>query len=74
MKARFSVVICTYNYAHLLPDALRTLGAQTCSDFEVLIVDDGSTDATANIAASVDARVTVLRRAHEGIGPSRNYA
>ena len=47
---KLSVVVCTYNYAHLLPDTLRTLAAQTVSDFELLIVDDGSTDNTEEIA------------------------
>ena len=43
---KFTVVITTYNYAHLLPDALRSLAVQTLPDFELLIVDDGSTDNT----------------------------
>lgn len=46
---KFSVVITTYNYAHLLPDALRSLAAQTLPDFELLIVDDGSTDNTEEV-------------------------
>ena len=46
---KFSVIICTYNYAHLLPDTLRTLRAQTIQDFELLVVDDGSTDNTEEV-------------------------
>jgi glycosyltransferase involved in cell wall biosynthesis len=50
IKMRFSVVICTYNYAHLLPDTLQSVAAQTLQDFELLIVDDGSTDNTEEVA------------------------
>ena len=46
---RFTVVVTTYNYAHLLPDALRSLAAQTVPGFELLIVDDGSTDNTEEV-------------------------
>ncbi|HEV2247549.1 MAG TPA: glycosyltransferase family A protein, partial [Terriglobia bacterium] len=46
---KFTVVITTYNYAHLLPDALRSLAAQTLPDFELLIIDDGSTDNTEEV-------------------------
>ncbi len=47
---KLSVVVCTYNYGHLLPDALRSLATQTVTDFELVIVDDGSTDNTEEVA------------------------
>ncbi len=75
VKARFSVVICTYNYAHLLPDALRTLGAQTCSDSEVLIVDDGSTDDTERVACQFRSEFrnfVYLKKPHSGLAATRN--
>ncbi|MBI4441749.1 MAG: glycosyltransferase family 2 protein [Acidobacteria bacterium] len=73
---RFSVIICTYNYAHLLPDALRTLAAQTFPDFELLIVDDGSTDHTEEVVrrfASQFANCTYLPKTHTGTADSRNF-
>ena len=42
----FSIVLPTYNRAHMLPGALSTVLRQTCADYEVLIVDDGSVDET----------------------------
>jgi len=42
----FSIVLPTYNRAHMLPGALSTVARQTCGDYEVLIVDDGSVDDT----------------------------
>jgi len=49
MAPLFSIILPTYNRAHMLPGALYTVKNQTFSDYEVLIVDDGSTDATARI-------------------------
>lgn len=46
MKHFFSVIICTHNRARLLPRALDSLLAQSESDWEAIIVDDGSTDNT----------------------------
>ena len=42
----FSIVIPTYNRAHLLEATLNSILNQTFTDFEVLIIDDGSTDGT----------------------------
>lgn len=72
---KFSVVVCTHNYAHLLPDALRTVAAQTVQDFELLIVDDGSTDNTAEVVEQFrpqfqDCRY--LKKPHSGPADSRN--
>ncbi len=49
---RFSVVIPTHNRATLLERALRSLSSQTFTEFEAIVVDDGSTDATQQILAS----------------------
>ena len=46
---KFSIVLPTYNRANMLPSALETLQFQTFKDFEVLIIDDGSTDRTPEI-------------------------
>lgn len=40
----FSVVIPAYNAAHLISDALQSVFAQTTSDYEIIVVNDGSPD------------------------------
>ena len=72
---KFSVVICTYNYAHLLPDTLRTVAAQTLQDFELLIVDDGSTDNTEEVVEQFRPRFQdfqYVKKAHTGPADTRN--
>lgn len=69
---RISVVIPARDAAPFVEQAIRSVLDQTRPPEIVVVVDDGSIDATADIAESLDPRVTVLRRSHEGIGPSRN--
>ena len=45
----FSIIIASYNYAHLLPRAIESALAQTCKDYEIIVVDDGSTDNTPEV-------------------------
>jgi glycosyltransferase involved in cell wall biosynthesis len=68
-----SVVVPTYNRAHTLPQSLASLLAQEGVDLEVIVVDDGSTDGTAEmLARTPDPRVRVLVRPHAGIAAARN--
>jgi len=53
----FTIFIPTYNRAHTLPRAFKSIEAQTFRDFEVVIVDDGSTDGTRELAADWKAKV-----------------
>jgi glycosyltransferase involved in cell wall biosynthesis len=73
---RVSVAISTWNRAHLVSRAIRSVLAQTFEDFEVLVVDDGSTDATPEVVAGVDdARLRRVRHErNHGIGRTRNTA
>jgi len=63
---RVSVVVCTYNRAGLVSEAITSVLRQTFSDFELIIIDDGSTDDTENaVRRAGDAlRVKYLRVAH----------
>lgn len=58
-----TVLTASYNYAHWLPDAVSSVLDQTCTDLELLILEDGSTDASAIVARSLaasDPRVRLL--------------
>ncbi len=71
-----SVVVPFYGVEAYLPDCLESLQAQTLGDFEVIMVDDGSTDGSAVIAAQFaqsDPRFRLLSQERRGPGPSRNY-
>jgi len=74
---KITVIVCTYNYAHLLPDALRTLAAQTFPDFELLIADDGSTDNTEEVVREYSSsfrNCVYLKKPHSGLADTRNVA
>ncbi|HZI14597.1 MAG TPA: glycosyltransferase family A protein [Myxococcus sp.] len=68
----FSIVIPTYNRARLLEATLASVFAQEETDFEVLVVDDGSTDDTLETLARYGERVRVLRQRNAGPGAARN--
>jgi GT2 family glycosyltransferase len=68
----FSIVIPTYNRARLLEETLATVFAQELTDYEVLVVDDGSTDDTAAVLARYGDRVRALRQENQGQGVARN--
>jgi glycosyltransferase involved in cell wall biosynthesis len=68
-----SVIIPTFNRAHLIADTVNSaLNQADFSDFEVIVVDDGSTDQTPNILDGFGRRIKVVRRENKGLGASRN--
>lgn len=70
---KVSVVVPARNAARFIGDALQSVRAQTFTDWELIVIDDGSTDATASIAEELGGdRCTVLRQPHRGSGLSRN--
>ena len=65
VEPRISVVMPVHNEERSVREAVRSILEQSFGDFECIIVDDGSTDATASILASLnDPRLRVLRNAH----------
>ncbi|MDF1489388.1 glycosyltransferase [Tessaracoccus caeni] len=75
MAPRVSVVLPFHNVAAYLEQCLHSILSQTLTDFELICVDDGSTDGSAEIARAVcegDARATIIRQENQGAGVARN--
>lgn len=72
----FSVIMPAYNTERFVRMALGSLVVQECQDFEVIFVDDGSTDETASVALEVlnkwGGRFTLIRQENRGQGGARN--
>ena len=69
-----SIIVPAFNVSATLAETLNSLLKQTYPTFEVIVVDDGSTDDTAQIAAQFarDRRVRVIRQANRGLAGARN--
>ncbi len=73
METKVSVIIPTYNRADTIERCVKSVAAQTLRDIEIIVVDDGSTDATPSVLEKIDdARVTVIRQDNLGQGFARN--
>lgn len=75
MQPYFSIVMPVYNNEKLLPNAVNSIINQTFSDWELIIVDDGSTDNTPAVAdsfAETDSRVRVIHQENQWIFKSYN--
>jgi GT2 family glycosyltransferase len=70
---KVSIIIPLYNKARYVRRALDSIAAQTFSDFEVIVVDDGSTDGgSAIVRGYEDTRFRLITQANSGPGPARN--
>lgn len=69
---RFSVIIPVYNAAGTLARALDSVLTQTWPAFEIIVIDDGSIDATAAVAASYGEKIRYLRQDNAGVSAARN--
>jgi glycosyltransferase involved in cell wall biosynthesis len=71
---KVSVIIRTYNRAYILAEAVESALAQTYQDFEIVIVDDGSTDDTAAIVQQFSSEKLryVLHEKNRGVGAACN--
>ena len=73
MTPFFSVVIPVYNRAALVGDTIKSVLAQTDQDFEIVVVDDGSSDDPAAVVTAFgDPRIVFLRQENGGGGKARN--
>jgi glycosyltransferase involved in cell wall biosynthesis len=72
---KVTVIIPTYNYGHYLPRAIESVLSQTCRNYEILVIDDGSTDDTAAIASEYSLahpQVHYLFQKNAGLSAARN--
>ena len=68
-----SVVVPCYNAAKFLPDAIASVRAQDYAPIEIIVVDDGSTDDTPQVAAALGAGIRYLRQDNAGPASARNH-
>lgn len=69
---RISVIIPVYNRAALVGRALDSVFAQTCRDYEIIVVDDGSSDGSVELLESYGDRLITVRQANAGAAAARN--
>ena len=72
MTIKFSVIIPTYNRCNLLRQAIDSVLSQTFNDYELIIVDDGSTDNTKDVLHEYRNQVRVIANSHQGQVMTRN--
>lgn len=74
MKPIVSVIIATFNFAKYLPDTIESVLQQTFQDWELIIVDDGSTDVTSEVVKPYlsDKRIRYIFQSNRGLSAARN--
>ena len=71
-KPTVSVVIPTYNRGWILKEAIDSVLSQNCEGFELIVVDDGSTDNTQEILYSYRDKIKGIRQKNKGVSAARN--
>lgn len=75
MKPKISILVAVYNVGEFLPHCVETLLVQTYQNLEIILIDDGSTDNSAEICdkyAELDERVRVIHQKNQGLSAVRN--
>lgn len=73
MTPFFSIIIPTYNRAKLLTRAVGSVTSQDFSNFELIVVDDGSSDDTENLVSAInDTRIKYIKQENKGVCAARN--
>lgn len=71
-KPLVSVIIPTFNRGWIVKDAIESVLAQDFTDFELIAVDDGSTDNTSEILGEFESDIRVIRQTNRGVSAARN--
>lgn len=70
----FSIIIPLYNKAEYIVETIKSVLNQSFTDFEVIIVDDASTDGSLHLAEKIkDSRIRIFTKANEGVSAARNF-
>jgi glycosyltransferase involved in cell wall biosynthesis len=69
---KVSIILPTFNRADTIVRAVKSARAQTYQDWELIVVDDGSTDDTAALIGGMDRRLTLIRQENRGFTEARN--
>jgi glycosyltransferase involved in cell wall biosynthesis len=72
MTNLISVVVPTFNNAPLLPETLDGISRQSVKNVELIVIDDGSTDNTAQVVKSYDSAIIYCRQSNQGPAAARN--
>lgn len=75
MAELISIIVPVYNSASYILQCVESVRAQTCTQWELLLIDDGSQDAAGEICSRLcgeDPRIRLLRREHKGVSAARN--
>jgi len=72
VQPKLSVIIASYNHQDYIAETLRSLEEQTYQDFEIIIIDDGSTDRTVEVAKSAQSRAQIYTQENQGVVAARN--
>jgi len=71
---RFSIIVPLYNKGHIVSRTIESALAQTFNDFEILVINDGSTDNSEAVVRSfVDPRIKLITKENGGEGSARNF-
>lgn len=75
MAPRISILMPCFNHGAFIGEALDSVRSQTLQDFEIIVVDDGSTDAaTVDVLSRLPSPIRVLKTANQGLPAARNHA
>lgn len=76
-RPKVTIIVPSYNCDRFLPDALNSVLRQTYQDYEVIVIDDGSTDRTPQVlqayCQSMGDRLRVVRQQNQGVAAARNH-
>jgi len=74
VKVRFSILMPVYNREEYLRQAIDSVLAQTFIDYELIAVDDGSTDGSIELLESYGDQIKILKQHHQGPKPGAHEA